>query len=122
MSRGAPRAPRRSGDVAPSRPLPPLDPAEPGGYLRRCREALGLSLAEMTERTRIRILDQIENERFELLPPEPYLKGYLLEYARALDLPEIAGLANCYLAKAPRSPPESPPALAAKRRVRGWWR
>ena len=76
----------------------------------------------MTERTRIRILDQIENERFELLPAEPYLKGYLLEYARALDLPDIADLAKCYLAKAPPRPPESPPALAPKRRLRGWWR
>jgi flagellar biosynthesis protein FlhG len=118
-ARGAARAPRISGDTAP--PLPPLDRAEPGGYLRRCREALGLSLAEMTERTRIRILDPIENERFELLPPEPYLKGYLFEYARALDLPDVADLAKCYLAKAPR-PPESPPALAARRRsLRGWW-
>jgi flagellar biosynthesis protein FlhG len=115
-----PRAPRI--EVAPSRPLPPLDRAAPGCYLRRCREALGLSLAEMTERTRIRILDQIENERFELLPPEPYLKGYLLEYARALELPDIADLAKCYLAKAPPPrPAQSPPAPAARRRVRGWW-
>jgi flagellar biosynthesis protein FlhG len=121
-ARGAARARSLSGDVAPSRPLPPLDPSDPGGYLRRCREALGLSLAEMTERTRIRILDQIESERFELLPPEPYLKGYLFEYARALDLPDIADLANCYLAKAPQRAPETPPAVAAKRRVRGWWR
>ena len=123
VSRGAPRAPRRSGDVAPSRPLPPLDPAEPGGYLRRVPpgagpEPRGDDRADAGSASWIRS----RYERFELLPPEPYLKGYLLEYARALDLPEIAGLANCYLAKAPRSPPESPPALAAKRRVRGWWR
>jgi cytoskeletal protein RodZ len=82
---------------------------------------LGLSLAEMTDRTRIRILDQIENERFELLPPEPYLKGYLFEYARALDLPDIADLAKCYLAKAPPRPPESPPVPVTRRRARGWW-
>ena len=112
------RAPRIPAEVASRKPLPPLDRAEPGCYLRRCREALGLSLAEMTERTRIRILDQIENERFELLPPEPYLRGYLFEYARALELPDIADLANCYLAKTPR-PPESPPAPAAGRRR--WW-
>jgi hypothetical protein len=112
------RAARAQVDVPPS--LPPLDRAEPGAYLRRCREALGLSLAEMSERTRIRILDQIEEERFELLPPEPYLKGYLFEYARALDLPDIGELAKCYLAKAPSRPPESPPAQA-KRRMRLWW-
>jgi hypothetical protein len=38
-----------------------------------------------------------------------------------LELPEIAGLAKCYLARAPAPPPESPPAPAAKRRLRRWW-
>jgi len=95
------------------RPLPPLDRAEPGAYLRRCREALGLTLPEMTERTRIRGLDHIESERFEHLPPEPYLKGYLLEYARELNVPEIAELARCYLAKCP--PGAAGPAHAAQR-------
>ena len=122
MARGAARAQGSEGAATPPRKLPPLDRAAPGAYLRRCREALGLSLAEMTERTRVRILDHIENERFDLLPPEPYLKGYLYEYARALELPEIADLAKCYLAKAPAAPPESPPAPAAKRRLRRWWR
>ena len=89
-SRRAAAAASRADAASPSRPLPPLDRAEPGAYLRRCREALGLSLADMTERTRIRNLDQIENERFDLLPPEPYLKGYLFEYARELGLPDIA--------------------------------
>jgi flagellar biosynthesis protein FlhG len=121
MARGAARAQGTRGDIPPSPPLPPLDRAAPGSYLRRCREALGLSLAEMTERTRIRILDQIEEERFELLPPEPYLKGYLLEYARALDLPDIGDLAKFYLAKAPVRLPGSLPA-PTRRRVRSWWR
>jgi len=115
-----------AGDAAPQGQLAPLDRAEPGAYLRRCREALGLSLADMTDRTRIRILDQIEDERFAQLPPEPYLKGYLLEYARALDLPDIAELAKCYLAKAAaqsaRDAASAPPAAPApRRRLRGWW-
>ena len=116
------RAAARAGHAARPRALPPLDPAAPGAYLRRCREALGLGLAEMTERTRVRILDHIEDERFDLLPPEPYLKGYLYEYARALDLPDVAELAKCYLAKAPPPAPEAPPAPAPKRRLRRWWR
>jgi hypothetical protein len=107
-------------EVTPSCPLPPLDRDAPGSYLRRCREALGLSLAEMTERTRIRILDQIESERFDLLPPEPYLRGYLFEYARALELPDVAELAKCYLAKAPPRPAETRPALVVRRHLRGW--
>ena len=108
-----------SADAAsPSRPLPPLDPAAPGAYLRQCREALGLSLADMTERTRIRNLAQIESERFDLLPPEPYLKGYLFEYARELGLPDIADIAKCYLAKAPAPGTEGAPPVP-KRRLRG---
>jgi flagellar biosynthesis protein FlhG len=81
-----------------ARPQTPLDLAEPGAYLRRCRENLGLTLSEMTERTRIRGLENIECERFDLLPPEPYLKGYVLEYARELGVPEFAAVAASYVA------------------------
>ena len=80
-------------------PLPPLDPAEPGAYLRRCREALGLTLSEMTERTRIRGLDHLENERFERLPAELYLKSYLVTYARELGVRDIEALVASYLGK-----------------------
>jgi flagellar biosynthesis protein FlhG len=104
----------------PPRP-PPVDTAEPGAYLRRCREALGLGIAEMAERTRIRILDQIEDERFDLLPPEPYLRGYLLEYARALDVADVAELAKRYLAKVPARPAAPPPPAPVRRGVRSWW-
>jgi flagellar biosynthesis protein FlhG len=82
---------------SPECPLPPLDLAEPGAYLRRCREQLGLSLGEMVERTRIRVLDHIENERFELLPADLYLRSYLLAYARELGVQESTWLAAAYL-------------------------
>jgi cytoskeletal protein RodZ len=72
----------------------------------------------MTERTRIRGLDHIESERFEHLPPEPYLRGYLFEYARELGVPEIAELARSYLAKCPE-PAAPAPARAAQRAVLG---
>jgi hypothetical protein len=95
--------PSKSADSAsPQRSLPPLDLAHPGAYLRRCREQLGFSLREMTERTRIRVLDHIESERFELLPPEPYLRGYLLEYARELGVPDLGRLVTSYLERLPR--------------------
>jgi len=80
-------------------PLPPLDLAEPGAYLRRCREVLGLTLSEMTERTRIRNLDHLESERFDRLPAELYLKSYVTTYARELGLSEFEALAASYLAK-----------------------
>ena len=108
---GAPREraderplPSKSADAAsPQRSLPPLDVAEPGAYLRRCREGLGFTLSEMIERTRIRILDHIESERFEQLPPEPYLKGYLLSYTQELGVTEFARLVASYLARLPRA-------------------
>jgi flagellar biosynthesis protein FlhG len=81
-------------------PLPPLDPTHPGAYLRRCREHLGLTLDEMIERTRIRILDHIESERFEQLPPEPYLRGFLFSYAQELGVPDVAGCAASYVQRA----------------------
>jgi flagellar biosynthesis protein FlhG len=119
--------PRAGPAEIPVRPraLPPLERSQPGAYLRHCREALGLSLAEMTERTRIRGLDHIESERFEHLPPEPYLKGYLLEYARELGVLEIAELAKSYLAKCPTPGAAAParaaqPAPAAGRRFGRW--
>jgi flagellar biosynthesis protein FlhG len=84
---------------AATRELPPVDLAAPGASLRRCREHLGLSLSEITERTRIRGLEFIEGEKFERLPAELYLKSYLLTYARELGIPEADNLAASYLAK-----------------------
>jgi MinD-like ATPase involved in chromosome partitioning or flagellar assembly len=120
VTRGAIPVRRAAADVAAPSRLPAIDPAEPGAHLRRCREALGLSLVEMTERTRIRILEQIEAERFDLLPPEPYLKGYLIEYARELGMAEIGLLVKSYLEKGARrasspvepAPPGGPQASA----------
>ena len=66
--------------------LPPLDPEQPGVHLKRCREALGLSLRDVYERTRLGSLEAIESEAWELLPPEPYLSRHVFEYARALGL------------------------------------
>lgn len=83
---------------APSpRSLPALDLAKPGAHLRRCRQRLGLTLREMTERTRIQGLADIEREHFETLPPEPYLKGFVLEYARELGIRELEALTRSYL-------------------------
>ncbi len=80
-----------------SRSLPPLDLERPGAYLRRCRRRLRLTLQEMTERTRIHGLGDIERERFASLPPEPYLKGFLLAYARELGISELEALTASYL-------------------------
>jgi flagellar biosynthesis protein FlhG len=93
---------RRAAPPEPARALPALDLREPGAYLRRCRTQLGLSLREMIERTRIQGLDDIERERFEALPPEPYLRGFVLAYARELGVREIEALARSYVERCRR--------------------
>ena len=42
----------------------------------------------MTDRTCIRVLDDMEAERVARLPPEPYLRGYLLSYGQELGVLE----------------------------------
>ena len=94
---GAPTLARKPPPRAAEPELPLLDLAEPGAYLRRCREVRGLDLEEMFERTRIRRLAFIEGERFELLPPEPYLRSHVLSYARELGIREASLLVQAYL-------------------------
>jgi flagellar biosynthesis protein FlhG len=77
--------------------LPPVDVENPGAYLRRCRELLGVSLEDLTERTRIRGLDRVENERFDELPPPPHLNNFVLQYARALGIRDIDAAVDAYL-------------------------
>ena len=59
-----------------------------GRYLREEREFRNLSLEEVSKFTRIRkqFLNAIEEDRYELLPPAIYVKGYLAAYARYLGL------------------------------------
>jgi transcriptional regulator with XRE-family HTH domain len=59
-----------------------------GKYLREEREFRNLSLEEVSNFTRIRkqFLNAIEEDRYELLPPAIYVKGYLTAYARYLGL------------------------------------
>ncbi len=61
---------------------------EIGSSLREARERQGLDVAEMEQRTKIRgkYLRALEEERFELLPAETYVKGFLRTYAEALGL------------------------------------
>jgi len=77
--------------------LPALDVSRPGAYLRACREALGLELGQLMERTHIRSLDAIEEERFEALPPGPYVRNFVLAYARELGIREADLVAASYV-------------------------
>ena len=59
-----------------------------GEQLRSVREGLGLTLAEVAHRTRIRPkqLESIEAEAFDLLPQRVFVRGFVMAYARELKL------------------------------------
>lgn len=61
-----------------------------GAYLKSKREALHISLQEISQVTRIRrsILEAIENDRYDLLPPKVFAQGFIRSYASYLGLDE----------------------------------
>jgi flagellar biosynthesis protein FlhG len=99
---------RPSAPAEPEPELPPLDLEQPGAYLRRCREQLGLSLRSVYERTRLGTLEAIEREAFELLPPEPYLGRHVFEYARALGVREAEAVAAALVRRARAARAQAP--------------
>ena len=86
----------------------PLRGGDPGRYLRERREQLGLELAALHERTRIRYrhLEAIEAEQFDALPPEVIVREYVRQVAAALELPDPAAHARSFVesARASRTP------------------
>lgn len=69
-----------------------LFPKSAGERLREAREAQGLTLADLANRTRIPIrhLEAIEQSRFDTLPSPTYAIGFAKTYARAVGLDETA--------------------------------
>jgi flagellar biosynthesis protein FlhG len=59
-----------------------------GPLLRQIREAVGVELREIAERSKIGMayLQALESEAFGKLPAPVYVRGFLAEYARALGL------------------------------------
>jgi len=71
-------------------PMPDLTPLTEfsGPLLRQIREAIGVELREIAERSKIGMayLSALEGEAFAKLPAAVYVRGFLAEYARALGL------------------------------------
>lgn len=71
-------------------PMPELGPRTEysGAVLRQVREALGIELREVAERSKIGIayLQSLENDAYGRLPAPVYVRGFLTEYARILGL------------------------------------
>jgi hypothetical protein len=103
--RPAPRPAAPPLELAPaSAPAPPGEPSVPpasvpvvspgagqelgGAALRARREAAGITLAELSRRTRIRgaMIESVEAEAYDQLPPRVYLRGFVLALARELKL------------------------------------
>jgi len=87
------RAPAKADDpatLAVRPPMPQIDARTEfsGPLLRQIREAVGVELREIAERSKIGMayLQALEGEAFAKLPAPVYVRGFLSEYARALGL------------------------------------
>jgi len=61
-----------------------------GDYLKTEREAQNITLEEVSQATRIRrtILEAIENNHYDLIPPKVFTQGFIKSYASYLGLDE----------------------------------
>ncbi|MDQ2647497.1 MAG: helix-turn-helix domain-containing protein [Myxococcota bacterium] len=67
-----------------------------GQYLREQRESRGMSVEEISRGTRVPVssVERIEADRFDELPGEVFVRGFVKSYARALSLPPDEVLAR----------------------------
>ena len=100
----------------------PQAPQGVGTMLKAERERLGLSREQITEKTRMRIqvVEAIENEAWEALPPSVYVRGFLRSYAKILGLSQEAVI-ELYAKCVPPAPVQIPhPDSSRNRRQRAW--
>lgn len=59
-----------------------------GSSLKGIRESMGIDLKQISQKTKINRenLEWLEEERFEDLPALVYVRGFIMEYAKALNL------------------------------------
>ena len=67
-----------------------------GQYLRELREQRKMSVEEVSRATRVPMasVERIETDRFDELPGEVFVRGFLKSYARALGVPADEVLAR----------------------------
>lgn len=97
-----PAAPPPQPAAEPPRPfVPPEGAAWTGDLIRKAREARGLSVAQMAERTKVSRahIEMVEEERFAELPVAVYLRGIVMCLARELRL-DGQKVARSYLERA----------------------
>ncbi len=84
----------------PTDALPDMD-EQPGNHLRHHRLASGVTIPRLAEETKIRasLLEIVENEEFADLPAEVYVRGFVVQCAKALGVEDPDRLAAAYLTK-----------------------
>ena len=96
--------PARTDDTPPrtvsEEPAVTADSEFTGTLLRRIREARGIDLLEIAQRTKVGLphLKNIEDERYSALPAPVYLRGFLVGYARYLRL-DVDQVTRTYLSR-----------------------
>jgi hypothetical protein len=93
--------PPRAAGAEPEPEGPEPDPVrEPGAYLRYHRQRRRVSIEAVADETKISTmqLEKLETESYFGLPAAVYIRGFIIQYARFLDLPDPERLANLYLA------------------------
>lgn len=82
-------------EVAPTErpPMPTVDQRTvfTGALMKQAREAQGIELREIAERTKIGMayLQALEAENYKKLPAPVYMRGFLVEYAKMVGLPRM---------------------------------
>ena len=84
--------------VEPERPEPDRQ-SSPGDHLKFHRQRRGLTVDDVAHETKIRSwqITKIEDESVEGLPASVYVRGFVIQYARFLDLPDPEELATMFL-------------------------
>jgi len=105
-------APVESPQAAVRPPMPEIGPRTEysGPLLRQIREACGVELREIAERSKIGMgyLQALEDESYAKLPAGVYVRGFLAEYARILGL-EVERVKDSYLDRYKRARAGTPP-------------
>ena len=84
----------RSMDVA-----TPAEGDSLGAFLKQQRQRLGVSLVEISEKTKVSrtILGHIEQESYPELPAPVYLRGFIIEFAKIVQVADPQQIASQYL-------------------------
>lgn len=98
--------PLGTSDIRETRPVreEPVGISFPNGFrftgssLKGIRESMGIDLKQISQKTKINRenLEYLEEERFESLPALVYVRGFIMEYAKALNL-DPHSVADSYL-------------------------